>query len=207
MKKFLILFVSVLFAFGVNAQVRFGVKAGGTLSNLSAKYDGKKEDVFKPGIGFNLGGVLEYSFSESIALQPELLYVMHNIKDKEADDGSEVKNPRYQVQSIQLPVNIKYKIGTEQLKFYVSAGPYLEYLASAKAKAESEGISVSVDLFNKENGMEMKHFNFGVGAGFGVEISKFTVGVGYQLGLANLTGADKVSMKNRSAYLSVGYFF
>ena len=42
MKKVLLVLFCVALTVGVNAQVRFGAKAGGTLSNLTLKDDGKK---------------------------------------------------------------------------------------------------------------------------------------------------------------------
>jgi hypothetical protein len=212
MRKVFLVIIAVLFAFGVNAQIRFGAKIGGTLSSLTTKYDGVKEDAFKAGIGFNVGGVLEYSFTESFALQPELLYVMHNIKPK-----YDIEDFNMKIQSIQIPVNLKYKFGTESVKFYATAGPYLGYIVSAKLKGEMLGIEVSADLYKMDGLTEddfedfdlgLKHLDFGVGAGFGVEIlSKFTVGVGYQYGLSNLTKIDQVSVKSGAFNLSVGYFF
>jgi hypothetical protein len=212
MKKVLLVLFCVALTVGVNAQVRFGAKVGGTLSSLTLKDDGTKIDFFKAGIGFTLGGVLEYSFSESFALQPELLYVLNNVKQKDVVGEEEIVekgvSAKYVLQSIQLPVNFKYKFGVENLKFYAAAGPYLGYIVSAKAKAKMEGISVDFDLFDKERSeLELKHLDFGVGVGFGVEISKLTVGVGYQYGLANLTSADGGSIKSGTFNLSVGYFF
>jgi hypothetical protein len=213
MKKVLLVLFFVALTVGVNAQVRFGAKVGGTLSNITAKNDGKKVDATKAGIGFQLGGVLEYSFSESIALQPELLYVLNNVKVKDVAEGLSSK---FVLQSIQLPVNFKYKFGVENLKFYATAGPYLGYIVSAKEKikgtVEDEGIKFDInedtDLFDKEKSdLELKHLDLGVGVGFGVEISKFTVGVGSQYGLANLTSRDKASFKLGTFNLSVGYFF
>jgi hypothetical protein len=206
MKKVLLVIIAASFAFGVNAQVRFGLKAGGTLSSITSKYDGVKDDVWKAGIGFQLGGILEYSFSESFALQPELLYVLHNIKIKDNVEEFDGVNTRTELQSIQLPVNLKYKMGTENLKFYVTAGPYLGYLVSAKQKVTTDGVNVAVDLFEFSE-TKMKHFDFGLGVGFGVEITKFAVGVGYQYGIANLTGLDNASSKLGTFNLSLGYFF
>jgi hypothetical protein len=218
MKKIFLLLVCVALTVGVNAQIRFGAKVGGTFSNLTIKGDGEKLDYFKPGIGFQIGGVLEYSFSESLALQPELLYVMDNSKIKNnAFDGlfedldGVSASAKMALQVIQLPINLKYKMGTESLKFYVTAGPYLGYILSgkmkAKATAEGNSVSASFDMFDDNSGLEAKRFDFGVGAGFGIEVSKFTVGVGYQYGIANLTGAKEGSLKLGTFNLSVGYFF
>jgi hypothetical protein len=68
MRKTLLLLACILLAMSANAQVRFGAKVGGTLSNLTMKEDGKKLDAFKAGMAFQIGGVLEYSLSESLSL-------------------------------------------------------------------------------------------------------------------------------------------
>jgi opacity protein-like surface antigen len=201
MKKVLLLLVCISLAIGVDAQMRFGAKVGGTLSNFTVKSDGEKVDNFKSGIGFQIGGVLEYSFTESFALQPELLYVMHNLK---RTPGEGVKMA-YQVNDIQLPINLKYKMGVENLKFYAAAGPYFGYLVSATAKRTIAGETSSQDMFGNDS--KMRHLDFGIGVGFGVELSKITVGVGYQYGIANLDGEDDSSIRLGTFNLSVGYFF
>jgi opacity protein-like surface antigen len=199
MKKVLLIILGLALTYGVNAQVRFGVKLGGTLSYLSSKYDGGS-DRSDPKIGFLAGGVLEYSFSSSFALQPELLYVNNGGKYK-----VEGANASYIFHNLQLPVNLKYKTGSDNLKFYATAGPYLGYILSAKVKGKDESVSLTVDV-----GEAFKKFDFGIGAGFGIEISnKYTVGVGYKYGLANLNNLEEDSTKIKIGTfgLSIGYLF
>jgi hypothetical protein len=116
MKKVLFIILGIALTYGLNAQLRYGVKLGGTLSSLFMKAEGES-DSSDPKIGIKAGGILEYSFSPSFALQPELLYI--NNGGKFIDDLS------FNLHNLQLPVNIKYKTGTDKLKFYVTAGPYL----------------------------------------------------------------------------------
>jgi opacity protein-like surface antigen len=201
MKKIVLIVLGIVLTYGVsNAQVRFGIKAGGTLSNITVKEEGIsiKSD---PKFGFEVGGLLEYSFSESLSLQPELLYVNSGGK---FDAGLLDENAIFQFNQLQLPVNLKYKIGTDNLKFFVTAGPYLGYLFSAKIKVGP----VSVDAFTEELGLQLKHLDLGLGVGFGAEISsKFIVGAGYKYGLANLTESKGITVKSGMFNLSVGYLF
>ncbi|MDR2424843.1 MAG: PorT family protein [Prevotellaceae bacterium] len=207
MKKVCLVILGVAFTLVLNAQVRYGVKAGGTLSNVFMSIEGQKESGNMK-IGVQAGGLLEYSFSESFALQPELLYVLNGTSDKE--EGVEMTMSFH---NIQLPINLKYKIGADNLKFYATAGPYLGYIAAGRAKASTSAngvnASASMDIFAtplKEE-LQLKRFDFGVGVGLGVEISKMLIGVGYQFGLANLTGATGASLKTGTFNLSIGYFF
>jgi opacity protein-like surface antigen len=200
MKKVLLIILGLALTYGLNAQVRFGVKLGGTLSKLYAESDGETESS-DPKIGFKIGGLLEYSFSPSFALQPELLYVGNGGKYK--DDDADVS---FNFHNLQLPINLKYKVGTDNLKFYATAGPYLGYIVAAKLKSGS----VSVDLFDEEleEAVPLKRLDYGIGAGLGIEISsKYIVGVGYKYGLANLADVDEGSMKTGTFSLSIGYLF
>jgi opacity protein-like surface antigen len=199
MKKVLLIILGIALTYGVDAQLRYGVKLGGTLSSLYMKAEGES-DSSDPKIGIKAGGILEYSFSPYFALQPELLYI--NNGGKFEDDLL------FNLHSLQLPVNVKYKMGTEKLKFYVTAGPYLGYIFAARLKNGP----VSIDAFDEEvntgTGLELKHLDFGVGAGFGIKIAgKYIVGTGYQYGLANITGAEGVTVKTGTFNLSIGYLF
>ncbi|MDR0682675.1 MAG: PorT family protein [Dysgonamonadaceae bacterium] len=197
MKKTLLLFLGLALTYGLNAQLRYGVKLGGTLSDLSLKSEGESERS-DPKIGFQIGGILEYSFSTSFALQPELLYVNNGGKFED--------NLSFNLHNLQLPVNIKYKMGTDKLKFYVTAGPYLGYIFAARLKSGPVSIDAFDEAVNTE--MQLKHFDFGLGAGFGIEISnKYVVGTGYKYGLANITGAEGVNVKVGTFNLSIGYLF
>jgi hypothetical protein len=197
MKKILLVILGIALTYGLDAQLRYGIKFGGTLSELSLKSEGESDNS-DPKIGIKAGAILEYSFLSSIALQPELLYI--NNGGKFEDDLS------FNLHQLQLPVNIKYKMGTEKLKFYVTAGPYLGYIFAARLKMGP----VSVDAFDEtvNTEMKLKHFDFGAGAGFGIEIlNKYIVGTGYKYGIANLTGVENVTVKAGTFNLSVGYLF
>jgi opacity protein-like surface antigen len=59
----------------------------------------------------------------------------------------------------------------------------------------------------------LKRFDFGLGAGLGIELSsRYTIGVGYQYGLANLSNYGKSdgyseTIKSGIFNLSIGYLF
>jgi opacity protein-like surface antigen len=196
MKKIVLIVLGIVLTYGVsNAQVRFGVKAGGALSKITNKMDGVTEKSDTK-FGFELGGILEYSFSESLSLQPELLFVnnggIFKYEDKETISLSQ----------LQVPIYLKYKMGSESLKFYGAAGPYFGYLFSAKSKMEG----ISDNLFEGEEAM--KHLDFGIGVGLGLELSnKYLVGVGYKYGIANLSSGEGETKKVGTFNLSVGYLF
>jgi opacity protein-like surface antigen len=205
MKKIILIVLGIVLTYGVsNAQVRFGVKASGTLSKIT--YEEEKTGLK---FGFEIGGLLEYSFSESLALQPELLFVNNGGKDKGEEEGIS-GTLTTTLNQLQVPIYLKYKVGSESLKFYGAVGPYFGYIFSAKEKGtlSIEGVNIggTTDLFEEET---LKHFDFGIGAGLGLEISnKYLVGVGYKYGIANLYPKDfDATYKVGTFNLSVGFLF
>ena len=193
MKKLLLIVLALSFALSISAQgVRFGVKAGGNLSNITLKDDGTKVDGLKARFGFHFGGVMEYSFSPEFALQPELLLMFNGADVEEGNVKVAMKFTQ-----IQVPINLKYTVGTEAMKFFVTAGPYLGYSLSGKFGDD--------DIFGDNS--NYKRLDFGIGAGIGIEVSKITFGANYQYGIANLTKANKMTSKMGTFLFSVGYFF
>jgi opacity protein-like surface antigen len=202
MKKLLFIILGMVLAYGLTAQVRYGVKIGGTLSSLYGEYDGESDNS-DPKIGIKAGAFLEYSFSPSLALQPELLYVNNGGKDK-YEDEYESATEKINLHQLQLPVNLKYKMGADNLKFYVAAGPYLGYIIAARLKWSDE--DESENLYGEDS--NLSHFDFGVGAGVGVEISnKYIIGADYKYGISNLIKEGDATFKTRTFNLSVGYLF
>jgi hypothetical protein len=202
MKKVLLIILASVLAHGLNAQLRCEMKAGGTVSNFSMKEKGASRGS-NIKIGLEIGGILEYSFSRSFALQPELLYVNNGGKfesDFFDDDMS------FNLHQLQLPVNLKYRLGgTKMRKFYAIAGPYLGYIVSAREKVGA----VTMNALKKGLlGIQLNRFDFGIGLGLGIEISnKYLVAAGYKHGIANLTKAEGVNLKARIFNLSLGYLF
>lgn len=204
MKKTVFLLAALCVFTLVNAQdspVRFGAKGGVNLSNINF---GDIDANSKMGFGFHLGGVMEYSFSESLALQPALLFMQNGGKLSDSDESV-----TYRFNQIQLPVNLKYKFGSDELKMFVTAGPYLGYMLSANMKMD--GVSIDLldkDLWNSEDMDPMKRLDCGIGFGVGVELNQnINIGLGYQLGLNNLDPNKDSKLKIGTIQLSVGYFF
>ncbi|MDU1891094.1 MAG: porin family protein [Dysgonomonas sp.] len=185
--------VAMLFCVSVSAQISFGVKAGVNLSNYGGDVDDNKAKA-----GFNAGVTAE------IGLPLTNLYVLSGLEY--TTKGAKYDGNNYSYNSnanfLQLPVHVGYRVSAlETLGVSFHAGPYFAYGIGGKTgKGEAKN-----DTF--DDGM-LKKFDFGLGAGVGLELGKIGVGLGYDFGLANLydgEGNDKVRTMN--AYLSVGYKF
>ena len=208
-----LIIIALLLAMGIQAQdkpLTFGVKAGVNLSNFSGDVEDNKA---KP--GFNVGVTVDYALTSDLYLLSGLEFTTKGAKSEyeETEQGVKVNvtataNPMY----LQLPVHLGYKIGiSENTKIVLHAGPYLAYGIGGKLKEEAKAnvagvnanVSADTDFFGKE---AFKNFDFGLGLGAGVEFGKINAGLGYDLGLANISREDG-KLRNMNAYLTVGYKF
>lgn len=213
-KTFLVA-VALLIGVSANAQDKpliFGVKAGMNLSNVSG--DGAKGSDAK--IGFNVGLTLDYALSQDLYLMTGLEFTMKGAKDEGSISeggvsftGKETSNPMY----LQVPIHIGYKFAiADNTNLVLHVGPYIAYGIAGKYKLEGTGsvegisgqIKPEVDFFSDNIA---KRFDFGLGLGVGVEFGKFGVGLGYDLGLANISQNKDAKLRNMNAYLTVGYKF
>lgn len=189
-----ILLVSVT-ASSQEKPLTFGVKGGLNLSNFGG--DVEEADAK---VGFNIGGTLDYMISQGFYLQSGLELTTKGAKSKE-DGVSFSINAMY----LQLPVHAAYKVDVaETTKISFFAGPYFAYGIGGKTSVKESGVSVSVDTFQKDL---LKSFDLGIGGGVAAEFNnKIVLSLGYDFGLANISDTDG-SVKNRNAYLTLGYRF
>ncbi len=171
MRSLKYLFVlTVLFAAvsTANAQFRFGVKGGVSLSNV--KFD---EDIFSSDnvTGFHVGPSLEAMFAKGgLGFDVAVLYSQIGFNS----DAGDVKNDY-----LEVPVNLKFKFGTPIVNPYLSAGPYIAFRVAGD---ETWDMNVS----GVEQQIEAQSFGAGLNFGAGADLFKFLqVGVTYTLGLTD----------------------
>jgi hypothetical protein len=194
MKKLFIVAMVALMAAGVNAQVKYGVKAGVNFSSFNESTAGISASTSST-TGFNAGVVAEIPAATNFVIQPGLLISQKGGKV----DISSIK-PLY----LELPVNAMYKFALgESVKFLIFAGPYLAYGIGGTAKDGTNSQSIK---YGSDG--DMKAFDFGLNFGPGIEYKNFQLTGQYSLGLANIaTASSDVSAKNRGFSVSLAYFF
>lgn len=206
-----------LMGLGASAQelpVRFGVEAGLNLSNSS--WDAGSLDK-KARVGFQVGVTADYAITDEWYLQSGLSFTTKGAKvEGESNIGGDVitrgkltVNQMY----LQLPVYAAYKIevmpGT---RIVFNAGPYVAYGVGGKTKLSGSipiingGANIEDDINTFGGEGILNRFDFGLGAGVGVEFGHIVANIRYELGLVNI-GQDNLDYKNRNAALTVGYKF
>ena len=240
-KIFFVMVLAIVGLATASAQLKIGVKAGMNTSTISEiktlSYTGvngllgwTSNVSYKA--GFHVGLTARYLFADALGVETGLFYSqiggrikMHaDFFEQTTMDVFETFNPSY----LQLPVQLLYKIDLGLgLALVPSAGIYVGYglggKVGYKAKASTSQLKQELEeeiaLFDKselfkpksEGGKDLNRFDYGATFGLNVEYQKFTIGVGYDLGLARLNKEAAPSgykdLKNGNIKVSIGLFF
>lgn len=188
MKKVLLVVAILVAGVAVQAQVKFGVKAG---ANLSMWGGDDVPDEAKSKFGFHAGALANIPVSSMFSVQPEVLFSNEGAKFEE---GGESAN--YNLNYINIPVLFQYN---NPSGFYAETGPQIGLLMSAKVKFDGESTDVK-ELFKGSN------FSWAIGAGYKMP-SGFGIGVRYNLGLGNIVDEDDADIKQSNFGIGVTYTF
>ncbi|MCB0576564.1 MAG: PorT family protein [Saprospiraceae bacterium] len=187
MKKLLASFFTaallVSFVSTTSAQVRFGVKAGLNLANMSYSNFGELEPETSMLPTFMVGGQAEFDFSENLGLGVGL-----QLNGKGAKTTTEFLSETFETKSnpmyLQVPIMLQYR----NMGFFAAVGPYVGFGLFGKAKtdgAEDEDLS-----FGNSEDDDLAPLDYGAGVEVGYEFGSLRATASYNLGLANAIPKD-----------------
>ena len=198
MKKIftLVTLVVALFAANTaNAQLKFGLKGGLNITNMS--FD---SDVVDPSNqeGFFVGPTVKFSIPV-VGLGFDLA-ALYDQRDAKIDDTTVSQR------SINIPLNLRYNIGLGDLaSVYLAAGPQFGFNVGSK----------NIGIVDEVSNFKFKDSNLSVNLGAGVNlISHLEIGFCYNIAcgktgefqvLEGVTNAVKA--KNNSWQISAAYYF
>ena len=226
MKKLTALALIVFLSANVmNAQLRFGVKAGANISSLSST----SELINNTNATLNYQtGVLMQLKLGNFAIQPEVLYsvkggelenpIVGNNENKSGPLGAltgYATKLDYRTQNIDIPVNFQYGMDFGTARVYAQAGPWLsiQVAASLKDASNNTGCYTAVN-----NVYGFNRVDYGLGFGVGAEYHNFQLSVKYDFGMKEV-GKEYLStysstnlnplydMKNNNLSISLAYLF
>lgn len=230
----------------VFAQIRFDVKAGVNFSNINFRFSERYKPDTESVTGIYLGLGAEIPIRNNFFIHPALIYAQRGFKEntdgfytvKNRDEFGLTadlnslpqigrgKNFRTRLSYLEVPVDIKYKIGLGNGNIFLTTGPYIAWGLAGSWKDDAR-----IDLNGKawdgrkgavkfgSDGWEMNNFSFGkrfdYGARFGLGyalFSRYSLALNMQRGLKNLTYKDVTNAvvqenKNRSIDMTLGYTF
>jgi len=203
--RILLVVMIIMPRINLNAQT-FGIKGGLNLSNTLEKDNTQTyNDKMLPGI--HLGATIGIPLSgESIFLEPGILFNMKGSKWQETNYSE-----TYVLYYLDIPLNLKVVFGSNKIKVYGTLGPYIGVGLSGKDSWTNDAVkgSETIKWGNDANNDFLKRLDYGVGIGAGVIFSRVLVGIGYDLGLANIAAdaSGGYKIKNKVLQISIGYLF
>ena len=183
MKKLFLVGALALFG-AMNAQVKYGAKAGLNIATLNGDVEGAKSLV-----GFHVGGFAQIPLAAKFTFQPEVVYSAQGAKE---DGGDGKINLGY----INVPLMFKYAIAE---KFNVEAGPQIGFLVSAKEKYNGN----SDDIKDQLNSVD---FSIGLGASYDFT-QNLSADVRYNAGVSNIAKESDSKIRNGVFQIGLGYKF
>lgn len=182
-----------------NAQVRLGVKGGLNIASVHFSTDVLQSDNVT---GFQVGPMIEGSLPlVGLGFDAAILYAQKGLETKTVGGEKTTLKNDY----IDVPVNLKWKLGLPVVKVYLSAGPYVGFRVGGNKIWELPGSMVDQ--------VKTKSFSAGLNFGAGVElISHLQVGLNYGLGLTNNYSMESLSLtksdgKNRGWSVTAAILF
>lgn len=147
--RFLLLIILAALSFSASAQINFGIKVGGNLSNIHHDYkDSDDEIATKMKVGFHIGLISDIPINEMFSFQPGLLFTAKGwnydldeiYKDYGEIDPRSVNASgvdidgyaRVNLNYLEIPLNIAFKANALQ----VYAGPYVALGIGGKEKMD-----------------------------------------------------------------------
>jgi hypothetical protein len=189
MKKLALLFLAGISFATTNAQFQFGVKAGADFSTWKGK------DVSAKTItGFNGGVYAKLPVTQTISVQPELVYSGQGAK-LDADPSPITSRANY----FNIPVLLKYQHFTG---LFIETGPQLGFLMSSK---EKEG----GDSYDNKSAFKSSDFAWVFGVGYKIPATQLAIDLRYNLGISNIgvsgPNRDPNSVYNRVFQIGLMY--
>jgi opacity protein-like surface antigen len=187
----------VLMITGAYAQAQIGLKAGINISTLGGEDAKEFDDALKSKLGYHIGAVASFGLTESVFLQPELLFSLQGTGFDAEEDVT------WNISYINIPVMAKVFL-TEGLN--LQFGPQFGINLSNKIKIEDETLD-----WNDVPGIKTNKLDIAAGLGLGYDMPMgLNFNVRYNYGLTNIfqeVEGEQFKLNNQTFQLSIGYFF
>jgi len=181
----------------IHAQIRISQVVGFNFANMDLSTGGSEIEA-KGTTGINFGMLFPLQFSDNFALHPGVLFT--SLGSSYKTDTIDISiSPIY----IEIPFNAVLNIGSGVIGIVFSAGTYFSVGVGGN-KIISGGEAKDI-LYGSGDTKDLKHFDFGLNFGAGLNIKGFLISAQYGYGLANLSPetSDVTEMKNRVVGISL----
>ncbi|RZJ66034.1 MAG: PorT family protein [Flavobacterium sp.] len=172
-------------------KVRFGVKGGLNVATQKIEELGSIDQESK--IGFHVGGVVEFAFTENLSLQPEVVYSKQGTTLEDAGEKID-----FHVDYVNVPIVFKYNnLGVKG--FGVGIGPQVGFLVNAKAEGGGEEEDIK-DIYKSTDFAAVLNLEYEFDFGLFIQTR-------YNFGFTDINDLGDNKIQNRVFQVSAGYKF
>ena len=197
-------------SFAAQAQINPRIEVAANIARTIAK-DASGADVngLKVLPGFRAGLAAEIGIASGVYIAPGISFRQEGNK-QEVPTGQKTETVSNTLNYISVPVNLGVRVPlTESLAISVEGGPAFSYGVSSSVRTLAGiqgGIKATYDAFKEK---QYNRFDMSINASAAIEFSKIYVRLGADLGMVNSfkEATDKLSSKNTSFFLGLGYRF
>ncbi|HUH34841.1 MAG TPA: porin family protein [Moheibacter sp.] len=181
------------------AQMRFGARVSGSMTNITNVHSYSKS---RGGFQVAAMAMIPITNDDLLFFQPEINYSAQGEFDQpKRPDKTSVKQKVF-TNFINVPLNMKMYFTDAQSEFFALAGPYLGFKVSEKTDV--------YDFKTEADDNEYAGFDFGVNIGIGYSLQRqVEFSLRYSYGLVDQVKNDAANKSNNTSILNlgVGYFF
>jgi len=197
-------------SFAAQAQINPRIEVAANIARTVAK---RPTGADAPGIkvlpGFRAGLAAEIGIASGVYIAPGISFRQEGNK-QEVTTNKKTETVSNTLNYISVPVNLGVRVPlTESLAISVEGGPAFSYGVSSSVRTLAGiqgGIKAAYDAFKEK---QYNRFDMSINASAAIEFSKIYVRLGADLGMVNnfKEATDKLSSKNTSFFLGLGYRF
>lgn len=219
--KLFLIMLCLFFGVGAMAQFTYGPKLGLNLANQTGDAENNKMLI-----GFNIGAVGNYAFTDMFSAQVEVIYDKKGAKYEWEMVGGSTESANLSMGYINIPIMFVATFG-EDLKFFGEVGPTVGILTSVKYDGESEfempvydpeqpWLPPTTETVKYKEWYKSTDIGLVVGGGVGIPVSDKVVKVDlrYNFSLSTIhkdpeesSGEDQAKLKNSVISINGAFMF
>ena len=181
-KYFVVILMAIVVAMPSRAQVRFGLKGGLNLTQMSVS-NSSVEDMFKNKAGYFAGPTIKIALPiVGLGIDVAALYDYREAEIEVSNTQNNTVTEKLKQQSIQVPINVRYGVGLgSTANLFIFAGPQFGFNVGDKDKK----------LFDEAAEWTLRSSNVSANVGLGLLLMDYLqLSANYSMALGETCGVD-----------------
>ena len=195
--KLSLLLVALLVATSASARVSIGLHGGANVSGMSGMI--LYGTPTTPIVGLNGGVLADFGITHTVGIRSGVHFTRKGARHERGP-----LDYVFRLTYLQVPVHFAYKIDvTQDARIVLHGGPYMAY--GIQGREVRNGHPLPDNLIGQ--GGRFNPFDFGLGIGVGLVYGHFITGIGWDMGLQNISRRSGITARTQNTFLTVGFLF